>query len=238
MEDTSSSQQMEREEETAGQGPGGVDSAQNTMALTRAERDRALQIKAEVEASDHLDNLSDFEYAHYALSLGSEPMDKIFSRIYKMQCFRREYQINDTVEEGVCLMRELMLKQPGYILSVDFSPKYGTYIIILDMAVVDPSRFNTTIEELRVMMAGHYYLIKCVTANFQAIREGVVCISECDGMGSKNFDWQLTEKFSHEFMNNMPYRQKETVSGFIILLFHLLCTSLFLFPYIIFFIFF
>ena len=181
------------------------------MTLTPEETARAIEVKDMVESLDHINNLTDMEYAQFALT--SKPdtcVDKIVDCIYKLQCFREEYRIQDTIEEGAQLMRELMLSQPGYILSVDFAPKFRTYIYVFDFAAFDPSKIKSR-HEWKVFMGGTFYIFKCLTTNLQAIREGVVFITECDGMQSGNFDWQLEEKFMHELMHNFPFRYKECV---------------------------
>ena len=72
-----------------------------TMRITRTERERALEIKEAVEADHRLTNLSDFEYAQYALSTGEESLERIRERVYIIQCFRDEYRLGDTIEEGI-----------------------------------------------------------------------------------------------------------------------------------------
>lgn len=183
------------------------------MTLSEEARIRALEIKAEVESLGQINNLSDMDYAQFAITFGVEmSMEKIIDRIYKLQCFKSEYGLNDTVEEGSTLMRKLILSQPGYILSVDFAPKYGAYIFVFDFAAFNPTRCTRSKHDLRIFMGGIYYIFKCLTANLQAIQEGVVFITECDGMRNNNFDWRLEEKFMHELMSNFPFRYKECVS--------------------------
>lgn len=59
------------------------------------------------------------------------------------------------------------------------------------------------------LSGGFYYLVQAMTSNFRAIREGIVHIGECEGMG---FD--VTNKEHHQrgwehFWMHYPLRHKE-----------------------------
>ena len=203
------------------------------MMVTAAEFQRALEIREAVFASDKIDTaikapdkrqpllpfnlnpdpdtigrLTDYDYAQCAITIGSLDTEVIVDRLYKLQSFRKEYKIYDTVEEGMGLIYKLMQLFPGYILSVDFAPRYGSYIFVFDFAAFFPERLQTR-EHMRIYMGGLYYIFKCLSTNLKAVRSGVVFIAECEGTSQANFDMALEEKFMYELTSYFPFRHKE-----------------------------
>lgn len=150
--------------------------------LDDMELQRAYEIKAGIEEAENIRNLSDFEYVHLAIACPpQEDLDKILERVYLLQCFRDEYHLSDTVEDGMDLIREFLEQQKGFMLSLDFSPSQGSYIMVSDFAKFNPSAVQTP-HDWKIRVAGLYYMFQCCCSRIRAIREGVVLISECEGM--------------------------------------------------------
>jgi len=201
-----------------------------SMTLSAAELRRAREIKAAVEASDKIDTsepdatasssfgifgenvkcgrIAEYDYAQLAITSRHLEMDVVVERAYKLQCFKKEYKIQDTLEEGLYLIHQLMQRFPGFVLSVDFAPRYGSYIFVYDYAAFFPGCIKT-LDDVRSFLGGLYYIYQCLSTNMRAIRSGVVFICECEGMEDENLDMRLEEKVVHELFGHYPFCFKE-----------------------------
>ena len=179
-----------------------------TMQLSIAEINRALEIKRAVEADDRVVPISDFSYVQYALTSGEESIECICERVYLMQCFREEYRIHDTVNEGVDLILAATVNHPGYLLAVEHLVSTQNYARILDLAAFYPSSVKTD-ENLRVVMGYNYYVWQAVFPNFQAIRNGMTTIVECMDTTFDNFDHDVLEKLMVHLYKPYPKNQLE-----------------------------
>ncbi|CAB9519164.1 expressed unknown protein [Seminavis robusta] len=178
------------------------------MQLTEMEIARAVIIKASVERDNRLQNRSDFEYVQYALTNLNETVDQVLERVYLMQCFRQEYRINDTPEDGVEFIHKLSLMCPGLLLAVDPLPFQHNYTAAVDMAKFLPEEQIRTDEDLRVYMGGTYYQWNSLYPNFMAIRQGWTMVCECEGTTMASLDPELIEKLGHHLFKSYPKNQK------------------------------
>ena len=194
-----------------------------TMTITTAELELSLEVQRAAGSHKKLldltkrrslqghkiPTLTAFDVAQQAIAATSEDTaEDIAERLYKLQCFRDEYRIHDTVEEGVSLIHQLMEIMPGYLLSVDFAPRYGSYIFVWDFAAFYPSKLKEE-KDLRIFFGALYYIFQCLSSNLKAIRSGVVFITECQGMSSQNWDMHLEEKMLAELFSHYPFKCKE-----------------------------
>ena len=150
-----------------------------SMSLTDEECRWALAIKRAVMEDVSLEELSDFEYAQYALVTRGDTEAALY-KIQGLQTFRHEYNIHDTLQEGLQLLRELHQQQPWFVLDVEYEPQHGHFVWVYDYAVVDPSKVRLP-EEYRAYLGGLYYVFQLLQANLGSIREGLVHICECEG---------------------------------------------------------
>ncbi|CAB9497092.1 expressed unknown protein [Seminavis robusta] len=179
------------------------------MALSQVEKERAEAIKNAIAGRDDLKTLPDFEIAHLAIVRG-ENMDRALDTAYKMQCFREELKIIDTAQDGLDTILAFMNLQPGFLLELTYLPFHGTYSWSCDYEKLNPSVVRTR-EQWRTFQGGFYYMMRCAATDFHSIRTGLATLSECEGMGSHNFDIKLFEKAVHELWSFYPARYKETV---------------------------
>ena len=93
------------------------------MTLSEDETQWANALKLRVEASEDIQNLSDYEYAQFAIHSQGK-LRGALSRIQGLQAFREEYNINDTVEEGIELLRAFQEQQSWFLLDVNYDD-YG-----------------------------------------------------------------------------------------------------------------
>ncbi|CAB9505645.1 expressed unknown protein [Seminavis robusta] len=178
------------------------------MQLSEAEIARAVNIKASVEQDDRIQNRSDFEYVQYALTNLNETVEQVLERVYLVQCFRQEYRLNDTPEEGAEFLRKWSLMCPGLILAVDHLPIHKNYTVTIDMSKLLPKEQIKTDEDLRVYMAGHYYYWNSLYPNFMAIRQGWTWVVECEGTTMASLDPELIEKSGHHLFKSYPKNEK------------------------------
>ncbi|CAB9515736.1 expressed unknown protein [Seminavis robusta] len=186
----------------------------STMELSHEEIDRALAIKAAVEADPSLDNLSDYEYVQYALAHPASEERSVGTivaeYVYAMQCFRREYRLTDSVEEGMHLFEQAAAQHPGFFLAVEYVSQSGNFIHIDDVAAFDPRKIVGW-EERRKILGGMYYRYQGVCSTLQAIRSGVAIMVECMGANFSNFDAHVHEQFMVELFRCYPKRHKEVL---------------------------
>ncbi|CAB9520735.1 expressed unknown protein [Seminavis robusta] len=180
------------------------------MQLSVDEITRALRIKASILCDSRLKEESDFVCVQYALAAHAEDsLEEICHRIYLLQCARSEYQILDTVEQGVQLAHQYTLQHPGMWLDVSYMAATKNYCKIQDLAAFRPSEQIKTDEHRRIFLLGNYYMWNCLLPDFQAIREGWTYLSECDGVGSELLDPIATEIIMHHLWQGYPKNIKE-----------------------------
>ncbi|CAB9519162.1 expressed unknown protein [Seminavis robusta] len=178
------------------------------MQLTREEIARAINVMANVEQDERIQNRSDFEYVQYALTNLNETVEQVLERVYLMQCFRQEYKINNTPEEGANFLHNFSIMCPGLLLGVDHLPLQESYSVAIDIAKLLPKEQIRTDEDLRVYMAGHYYYWTSLYPNFMAIRQGFTMVCECEGTTMASFDPELFEKSGHHLFKSYPKKEK------------------------------
>ncbi|CAB9526069.1 expressed unknown protein [Seminavis robusta] len=187
-----------------------------SMRLSTREVRRALAIKAAIvdsnkerreQGEDELIELTDFEYAQYAL-LTKGNVEDALERIEKMQAFREEYRIQDTVEEGMEIMQALTIQQPWFVVSVDYNPTHGHFVFVYDYSKLKPAAVDYP-EDWRIFLGGMYYIYQLGLSNLLACREGLVHIAECQGMGYSNFSMDFLNRCWHHLLAHYPYTTKE-----------------------------
>ena len=189
-------------------GGGRPPTTDTTMMLLTEEIVRARAIRA--AANEHnLKALSDFEYVQYAICTPDESIEKVVERMTMMQAFREEYKIQDTVEEGVQVINQLTLDQPGMFLSIEQLAASQNYAVVLDAAAFLPARIQTP-EQYRTFLAAFYYCFQLKNCQFQAMRNGASSLVECMGTTTENLDPTFLERFQHELYRWYPKLRRET----------------------------
>lgn len=179
------------------------------MHLSEEEKILALRVKQAVESSEQLHPLPDLEYVHLALTCHGT-MEKILEVAYKLQCFREMYQLEDTVEDAMAILRQFMVLQPGLLLDVAYLPSEECYTASCDVAALFPDRIKTD-NDWRIFQGGFYYMMRATASSIQTIRNGLCILTECEGMGFQNLDLRLQERTVHELWSYYPSNHKESV---------------------------
>jgi hypothetical protein len=149
------------------------------MLLSDHERNLAIHIKAAIAANPEIDSISDFMCAQLAL-IDGENLQAATERAYHLQCFREEYGIMDTVEDGRKCFADYMHLFPKYHLHFTYYHQEGRYVMIFDNTHFDSSLVKSE-ESLRCWLGGTYYTAVALCPDFEAIRKGVICVAECEG---------------------------------------------------------
>lgn len=193
--------------------------AQNdTMNLTEAETNRARQIKRAVEvgseelveAETPVTPLTDFEYVQFALFCETdEPMSAILYRISMLQAFKREYHIEDTLEQGMGMLDRGTQLLPGFFLAVSHLPSSQNYVSVEDWSKFYPSVLQNE-EAFRTFIGLLYYKSKAKEPHIESTRSGTTSVIECQGMNSQEHcDMAMLERIVHSFWRWYPGKHKE-----------------------------
>jgi hypothetical protein len=158
------------------------------MELSARERDLAIHIKQAIANTADLDPVSDFMCAQLALMDGDN-IEQALHRVHHLQCFKEEYGILDTVQDGTRCFEAYIDLFPRIHLSLAYCQESGEYVIIYDNTQFETSRLNSE-ERLRTWLGGVFYTCHVVTPDFAAMRCGTTLVLENEGY-IWNCDMQL-----------------------------------------------
>jgi hypothetical protein len=175
------------------------------MKLTRQEHEHAMAIKRAVESTPELDNLSDFMYAHLALTCRDRVEDAI-ERCQGLQGCREEYNIAHTYEDGCRIVEKMFTLFPYTFPSVNFNQTHGIYMGVADAEKLDCAYFMSSSERIIEFIQLMYYLHHFLLPDLESARKGATCVIETMGMGMrKGFLKAMSLSFS-EFVRYYPWR--------------------------------
>lgn len=185
------------------QGP--VDDA-TTMRLFPAEVLHAQAIKRAVEADGEVDNLTDFEYVQFAITNRDLPVEDIVQKISLHQTFRKQYGILENPHFAMAALNRYTLQHYGGVLCIQYLPAAGSYVSVMDWAAFTPPKNE---EEYRIYFAGMYFIFHTNMPDFEAIRNGLTYVVECEGVGPRNVSHKHMERTAAELYSHYPRKQKE-----------------------------
>lgn len=174
------------------------------MELTEEETEWAKAIKTAVEASNEIDNLSDFMYAQYAL-IDQDNVQQALRRIQHFQIFRQEYRLLDTADEGTQILHRLVGLLTNIMLSVSFNQEEGNFVLVMDIAAFREKNLKTD-ADYRYLLGFVYYIGHVLSPDFTAIRQGTFYVIECDGYDWKNLTMSTRRRLWTESLAVYPYR--------------------------------
>jgi hypothetical protein len=156
---------------------------------------------------------SDFEIAQLAVTClangEAEDMDAILTRLFQLQCFRQEYRIQDTIEDATEIWRIFMTEQqPQHILEIDIVKPSLNFIFMFDNRAFNPKAVDLP-KDWRTFLGAYYYMAQCMCKDLRSIREGIVVVIECEGMGVDNWDPHVLERWTNELISFYPTNFKE-----------------------------
>ncbi|CAB9530414.1 expressed unknown protein [Seminavis robusta] len=149
------------------------------MQLSREERDWALDIKDVIEGTPEINNISDFMCAQLAI-IHQDDIATAVESASKLQISREEYDIRDTLEDGIVKLQILLDLNPGNNLSFSFSHQEGCYVLVCDLGKMDMNLMKDN-QNVYKSLGGAFYQNHALTPDLESIRRGVIFILECDG---------------------------------------------------------
>lgn len=173
------------------------------MKVTKEERHNALEIKATIEMSADLEDLTDLMYVQLAIVCKDNVEDAV-KRCHAMQEFRQDYKIVNNLEQAQRYLHWGVRLFPLFFLSFAFSETDGTYIFAHDVEKLEPKRFTSS-EMIDDWMKHLYYSHILFFPDVESIRKGVVLIAECEGMTLRRDVLQLNNKFFSQFLAFYPF---------------------------------
>jgi hypothetical protein len=198
------------------QAPGSfVHPVDSSMAISDQELQWAIQLKHAVNESERLDlqsPISDMELAHHAIIAQGNVVEALV-RIEGLDRFRREYRIDQSVEQGVSFVLNFMKQQPGYLLHIDANPHTYEAVMVSDSAAFsDKSALEATSnvtadEQWRICVGAIYYLHYAVLSpTLASVRQGIAATVECDGVGWHNIGSEYISRLFEEMFSYLPVR--------------------------------
>ena len=147
------------------------------MALSEQEHEWAMSVKAAIEGSPEIDNLSDFMYVQLAVVHQGNLANAVESAS-RLQQTRQDYSLLDTYEEGIRIQQKMVQLFPGMYLSFTYAPEEGCFVLVFDITKLDQSILNC-VEKTRTWIASCFYNFHSFSPDFQSIRNGCIYIAEC-----------------------------------------------------------
>lgn len=169
------------------------------MELLEEELDLAVGIKELVEADPTIDNLTDFQYAQFAIvelaemDAGLVDVEKIGQRIQQLQEIKQEYKIVDTYEFGARVIQKALDLYGGHFLGFSYNFEGENYVMVVDQSQ-RPSykELKAQTEGLNLRLQEMYFINHVMCPDFQSLRNGYIIISECGNVTSKEHTTSLS----------------------------------------------
>lgn len=153
------------------------------MPPTEEELGWARAIKCAALAKE-LEPVSDMLYLQMAV-VSKAKVKKAVKRLEKLQEFRRKYNIIDAeTDDAVALLRGSYALFPGFLGAIGRDSE-GRAVLVSHVSKYLPAKLEP--DEWRTMLVAGYYMFNAFNADVEEVRKGVVFVTDCRGMGWKNF---------------------------------------------------
>lgn len=176
-----------------------------TMQLTNTERGWALALQQAVSNRPDLNEMSDLWITHYALVAGGNTQNALH-RIACMQAFQEEYKVDNSVEQGVQSLEQLMLQQPGLLLSLDVDSTTLQGLHIMDCSRLHPDVALKTHRTWPVLVVGFYYYFLVCQPTLATIRNGQYTMQDYGEWDWHNCSLEGFSRFNAEFGKEYPIK--------------------------------
>jgi hypothetical protein len=195
-----------------------------SMMLSDEEKRWARELQGAVKASEEnnvlVDHLTDMEIVQYALVAEGHVLHAL-QRIHTLQAFKKAYDIDDTVAQGMECIAALLDQQDGHFLDVDTNPQTQESVIVVDLQAFFPQRAlqinntkcnNGADYHWKVLARGYYYLCRACTPSLASVRHGLFLVADCHGMKWDNFDLECNKRIHAELLGAYPIRYKKVMA--------------------------
>lgn len=184
-----------------------------TMVITDTELGWALELKIAVAENDELDKLCDMEYAHHAI-VARGNLQEALTRVERMQLFRQNYKIDNSLEQGLYYIRELMKQQPGFLMNIDIDLVRQESLNVFDCGVFQPNvALDTTAspetgirDNWEVFSCAAYYVKYASQPTLAVIRNGLLELADFGEYGWSNFSTETNQRLMDEVISHYPMK--------------------------------
>jgi hypothetical protein len=177
-------------------------------SLTGQEMTWAKELKAALSKQGVEPPASDFELAHFAI-VSKGDLKKGVKRVSNYNKLIKPLY-SYTMEEGLRTIGFMNRKWPGCLLTCGKAPN-GSPIVCCDVNPYLPGQLKkpSTPEgeaEWKEMMLELVLLFHCSASNLDECRSGMTFITQCKGMGWKNFSLELEHRAAVLYQDAIPCR--------------------------------
>lgn len=184
-----------------------------TMVITDTELGWALALKIAVTENDELDNLCDMEYAHHAI-IAQGNLQEALTRVERMQIFRQHYKVDNSLEQGLYFIQELMKQQPGFLMNIDIDLVRQESLNVFDCGCFQPNvALDTTAspeigirDNWKIFACAAYYVKYTSQPTLAVIRNGLLELADFGEYGWKNFSTETNQRLMDEVISYYPMK--------------------------------
>jgi len=171
-------------------------------ALTAEEAQWSRALKDALAAEGVVPPDSDFEIATFAI-IGKGDLTKSVERVKKYnEVVRAQYA--HTPEEGLRAVGFLNRKWPGCMLA-GAADAAGRPMIVCDVNPYVPAQLEGE-AEWRAFFLEFVVLLEACTSDLDDCRNGCIFITQCEGMGWKNFSLEVEKRAAVLYQDAIPCR--------------------------------
>lgn len=150
-----------------------------------------------------LEPVSDFMYLQMAI-ISKEKTKKAVARLEKMDQFRKRYNLSDGVPENAMEYLGVMFQRFPEMLGAMGRDEQGRAVIVVHVSKYTPG--DLTENDWTPLQAANLCFLHAINSDINAIRSGYVSVSDCGGMGWRNFSLLAQKKNSELFADCYPIR--------------------------------
>ena len=154
----------------------------------------------------------DLEYLQHAI-VAKDNVGKALKRIKRVQAFKETYGIkmDGSHEEGMRSLKTYLDMFPGFFLCVAPLNEAGTHMLCAQWRYFFAKKVSFQDESINVLIRGFFYLLQACQPNIDAMRGGMVYISDTQGAGLKNYSLKVEERVASVYSNAYPIRIKRSI---------------------------
>jgi hypothetical protein len=110
-----------------------------------------------------------------------------------------------TAEEARAASGFLNRKWPGFVVGCP-ADAAGRPVVVCDIDPYRPGELSGTEAEWRSFFLDFVSMVEALTADLDELRRGAVCITQCRGMGWRNFSFEVEKRGAVLYQDALPCR--------------------------------
>lgn len=177
------------------------------MTLTAEEAENALALKAKIIAAEDVDELSDFEIAQFAI-VSKQDHGKAMARVRRLQELRRRYKVGSSLEDAQASFAFIEDNSPGLCMGMGRTRNGCTALFTESKQFQRNGKVAGDEEGAAVFMSFVVHLLEACSSDLAAVRNGLVSVSLCHGVGWGNFNVEVERRGAEIYQDSFPIRMK------------------------------